>query len=191
MTTRTILTGVLTVLAVTACASADGQPGQPSRSDGGAARLSGVTYKTIDIPWGDGRRTMAFTDGTFNYFPVLPAKPAGDTLQDMTITKDGRVTIRYVDSAKDPVKGELSADERKTFATASLAVVFDYRTCPREPAPDQPRFTWQWQGTNYELRPACPGNPNGMVMVMSPEVAATMAGFVKGISLRLAGKAFP
>jgi hypothetical protein len=189
MTTRTILTGWLTVLAVTACASADGKPGSVTAAGTGANRLAGVTAKTIDVPWGDGRRTKAFNGSAFNYFPVLPAKPAPDTLKDMTITSDGQVTIRYVDSAKDPVKGDLSADERKTFASLSQNVTFDYRTCPWLPGPDQPRYTWQELGTNHEFRPACPGNPSGMTMVLAPEVATGMAGFVKGVTQRLAGKA--
>lgn len=185
MTTRTILAATLAVVATTACVAGGAQPAGVGT---GANRLAGVTAKPIDVAWGDGRRTIAFTDATFNYFPVLPPNAGADALRDLTVTVAGEVTIRFVEATKFAVTGTLTDGERQAFGHLSQNLTFEYRTCPREPGPDQPRYTWQRTGTNNEFRPACPGNPDGMLMILTPEVAAEAATFVHGLAQRLAGK---
>jgi hypothetical protein len=181
MTTRIYLTGSLLALVLAGCTGGAGTPGGTN----GAERLNGVQARFSNVPWGDGRRTTAFNNAVFNYFPVLPAQPTATTVRDMTITSTGEVTVRFTADGKEPAKGTLTAEERQTFSRLSQAVTFEYRTCPIVAAADQPRFTWQFLGSNHEFRPACPGNPNGLTSVLAPETAEALAGFVASVIQRL------
>jgi hypothetical protein len=181
MTTRTYLAVSLLALVLAGCTGGAGTPGGTN----GSERLNGVQARFSNVPWGDGRRTTAFNNAVFNYFPVLPAELTATTVRDMTITGAGEVTVRFTADGKAPAKGTLTAEERETFARLSQNVTFEYRTCPTVPAADQPRFTWQFLGSNQEFRPACPGNPNGLTSVLAPETSEALAAFVAALIQRV------
>jgi hypothetical protein len=193
MDTRTLASTWLTLLILTGCTvgqdssgtlSAAATPTQAA-TDTGAERVARTKPKVIDLPWGDGQRKTAFYTYRFNYTPVLPDKRPDDTVTSLQITPDGQVTITYAGAYKEPVRGELTADERTTFTQISENLSFEYKTCPRLPVDPQPTYTWQDQGTNHEFRPTCPANPTGLTAVLTPQVATSLGEFVQGLAKRL------
>ena len=159
---------------------------QPATVGTGASRTN-ATYTALPTQWGDGQRTMAFPQATFSYMPVPSANPTPKTVKDMTITYTGDVTIRFLGPYVDALKTTLTADERGTLGKLSQAVTFAYQTCPNIPVADQPRYTWQMLGTNYEFRPACPNAPEGLIGILDADTTQQLATFVTKVLTRLTG----
>lgn len=187
MITRLYCIGLTALVLSTGCSPADGAATGRAVNDGGASRLANIRYTPI-TKWGDGQRTVRFSNYSFNYFPVLAVGATPDSVKDLAITQAGNVTIRLIDPMADSIKGELTTDEQKSMTTLSQSVTYDYTTCPRVPGVEQHRFVWQVNGTNNAFLPACAGTSYGITAILAPASDQELMTFVKAVVLRLASK---